>query len=199
MWNKSGNYHQHLSTALQADQLTAHLRWSMKLSKVFYCFPLPRFQSGWCYILLCRKICNENSDKEMTPYPPWFFLSKISSVSVGNVFPQRKLQRENIKKTDALSISKRNLVINFPTYSVALKFDFHSDGVVASYPREIWNNCCSWDRVKFSWFTLCKVDRLLSPAIPSSCKISAGRYKSVTPVIQFRIFKDSCCDPRRNG
>ena len=41
MWNKRCNYHQHLSTPLRAaDQLTAHLRWSMKLSQVFYCFAL---------------------------------------------------------------------------------------------------------------------------------------------------------------
>ena len=55
MWNKSGNYHQHLSTRLRAaDQLTAHLRWSMKLSQVFYCFALslPHFQTSCCYILL---------------------------------------------------------------------------------------------------------------------------------------------------
>ena len=31
-----------------------------------------------------------------------------------------------------------------------INFDLHSEGEMASYPREIWNNCCSWDRVKFT-------------------------------------------------
>ena len=90
MWNKRCNYHQHLSDAPQADQLTAHLRWSMKLSKVFYCSSsLPHLKDQ-----LVLYPAWEAQSLHKKPAPMW--------VHYG------------------LCISKRNLVINCQKYSVTL-------------------------------------------------------------------------------